>query len=757
VPVDHTTSPTQDVRTNPKKSGNKAPARQAQRQSDLLDRQRPDHINLTKELEAFRQAPDKGEFSLKGYKLENEAEFVLGKIADAGRGALKTLDLSECELEESLDISQLRGTKLKALILRDTQAKKITGFEAVPTLKKIDFSNTTALKTPQASESIVDIGNYAGARNLEELSLANCGITAVTGLGKFKKHPHLKKIDLRGNPLSSIPNGYFLLAWRDIRFGTNAFSPIVKMEHLIGVRLNPGHSLQDNGETSSMLSTHQTFNAAEKHSKEVRQGIEKIANKNPNTANKLQANLGPHTEIQAISDQLDSLVTLFTRWDNPNLLGSKDQQRAATARYYRNAKTTAQTLLHGSIALKSVPERPDVQSAIGWNAVSKFSHYALQTSSTVASAVIPPAGHALSAIDKALGEYSKIKFDDMNEALSRVLKPDEIEPFCNAFSLGAALMRMTALGKKAYNIKASREQNPSEQNKLRRDGPASKAEALEEEKEAYVYTAKSILALAFGDAFGIKLRKFGVKLHEQEEEVKHELRRRTTDEKVELALRYFCSQQEIAYKSHLFVYRPSLNEQNTLAVRGITRTVIDIVNDSLESENRFEKELADRDTMIRKQGEELSKVKAMIQQQGEALKTERQKRIPERQILLQLNQALHELGAKLSYSSEEEDVLENALFEKMDVQMQQLLDSKTREQDLQREFVRIQNNLGRSLDDIKRSAKKGNAAAQYIFGAMNYKGIGVPENLEAAAALVSEADKQGYGEATGPCPAVCVN
>jgi hypothetical protein len=177
------------------KRGNDTRASQAEHREIRQESQSPDQIALT--LEAFRQTSNQNKLSLKGHNLGNDPDFVVGQIADIGRGTLKTLDLSKCGLEEPLDISQLRRTKLKALILRDNQAKGITGFKKVSTLGKIDFSNTKASKAPQSGEYIVDISQYAGARNLEEISLANCGITAVTGLDKFENHPHLKKVDLR--------------------------------------------------------------------------------------------------------------------------------------------------------------------------------------------------------------------------------------------------------------------------------------------------------------------------------------------------------------------------------------------------------------------------------------------------------------------------------------------------------------------------------------------------------------------------------
>jgi hypothetical protein len=514
------------------------------------------------------------------------------------------------------------------------------------------------------------------------------------------------------------------------------------MEYAIGVRLNPGHNVQDDDESSSMRSTHQTLNAAEKYGNEMSREIEAIAQKNPKVANQLQARLYPHIQIQMISDQLESIDTLFKRWENPERQGSRDQQRAATARYCRNAKTTARALFYGSLALRPVEGRSSVSNATGWNAVTKIAH-GTATLASAGTAAIPHIGGFISAPikvgDALLSAYSTYTFNKINKAVSQVLEQDEVEPFCDAFSRGAALMTARALPEKRSWLKRTFVDEPSYKTK-QFSGTASgvsKEERLEEDF-ASGQISKAILDLAFGKAMGVP-----------EAEAAHQLRGMTTDQKVEKALRYFCSEQGIPYKRHLFVYRPSLNEQSALALRGLTRVALNATKDSLESKERFERELADRNTVIQKQGRELTELKAAVRQQGYAIKKQNKKNWA-------LKAVVRKLDPELSYSSGEEDGLEDALFEKIDVQMRELLDSKPSEQDLQRKFVQIQNSLGRSLDDIKMAAEKGNAAAQHVFGAINYKGIGVPENLEAAAEWVSKAAKQGYVKATKPALSVLV-
>lgn len=73
-------------------------------------------------------------------------------------------------------------------------------------------------------------------------------------------------------------------------------------------------------------------------------------------------------------------------------------------------------------------------------------------------------------------------------------------------------------------------------------------------------------------------------------------------------------------------------------------------------------------------------------------------------------------------------------FEEIASQLNHLLDSKPEEQYLQREFVKIQNRLGLSSEDIQRAAEKDNNSAQRILGKMNLNGIGGVEKNPTTAA-----------------------
>jgi tetratricopeptide (TPR) repeat protein len=299
------------------------------------------------------------------------------------------------------------------------------------------------------------------------------------------------------------------------------------------------------------------------------------------------------------------------------------------ARYCRNANATTQAFLSGAIALRSVEGRSGVANTTGWNATSKISHY-IALLSSIGTAAIPHIGGFISApikvMDAFLSAYSSYDFNRIHWAVSEIVKKDEVESFSDALSRGAAFMTARTLPVKRSWLQRTFVDEPAYRAQ-QFSGTASgiSKEEKMEEVLASGQMSKVIMDLAFGKAMGVP-----------EAEAAHQLRRMTTDQKVEVALRHLCSLEGIEFKAHLFVYRPSLNERSTLSVKGLTRVALDTTHDALESKEHFERELANRDRKISK-----------LEEAVETLKQKHWK----------LKKVVRKLDPELEYSAGEEDFL----------------------------------------------------------------------------------------------------
>jgi Leucine-rich repeat (LRR) protein len=613
----------------------------AEFEADAKERNVPaeDFRNAKRRVRDFLEpaSPSEGKkiLDLSRLSLRNMPPYVLGAIADAGRNDLETLNLNGCDLAEPLDLSAFEHTRLRELLLRDNPLPTgIAGLEKVPTLTEINLSQTTA--PVSAADRNVDVAPYAQAAGLQRLLLRNNGITNITGLDAFQGHASLRQMDLGGNPLQDIPDHLFSLPPHcEANVGSKALSPVAKMELSIANSLHPDNTVSLDTETSSVLRTHETLGPAERYKDAVEAQLTAIEGENPDTARRLRRRIDPQIQTQTQGEHVRAINALFDQWTNPDHPESNDPQLAAMGRYRQNTQKTARSLLHGSIALQSVPERPNVQDATGWDALSRIAHYTGLVAAKGTS-LIPVVGKFISApLDAGnvlLGAYSSYKFNNINRAISQVLEQDEIEPFCDAFARGAALMTARTLPDQRSRLQRYFVDAPAyRMAQLGGTAAADKQETVEE-AVASGHAAKAVMDLAFGKSLGVA-----------EEDAARTLRSMTTQQKAEAALQHLCKEKGVPYKPHLFAYHPSLNEQRGEDVRGLTGAVLDIaqagVRQTQNLDDRIhtlEKEIAQRDTVIAAQGGEI--------------REERGKR-------WKLKDVVRSLGGKLEYSPGEEEAL----------------------------------------------------------------------------------------------------